>query len=194
MIKGGALRDVPVGAFTPGDGLQQNIGQVSPEAQARVYRAVQENFGLVGRLLRHSGVFEDVDDALQQVFMTFLAKLDQVQPGKEKAFLAGCAVHVASRHRRARGLRVQRFEPDPPDLAHTGATPEAMAESRQRLHQLDSILGEMDEGTSQVFLLFEVEELTMAEIAESLGLAPGTVASRIRRAREFIRERLTDGG
>ena len=35
-----------------------------------------------------------------------------------------------------------------------------------------------------VFVLFELEELTMAEIAELLGLAPGTVASRLRRARQ----------
>ena len=40
-----------------------------------------------------------------------------------------------------------------------------------------------------VFVLFELEELSMAEIAQVLELPPGTVASRLRRAREtFHRE------
>ena len=34
-----------------------------------------------------------------------------------------------------------------------------------------------------IFVLFELEELKMAAIAELLSLAPGTVASRLRRAR-----------
>ncbi len=36
-------------------------------------------------------------------------------------------------------------------------------------------------------MLFELEGLTMAEIAELCSLAPGTVASRLRRAREDFR-------
>ena len=35
-----------------------------------------------------------------------------------------------------------------------------------------------------MFILFELEEMTMAEVAALLSLAPGTVASRLRRARE----------
>jgi RNA polymerase sigma-70 factor (ECF subfamily) len=42
---------------------------------------------------------------------------------------------------------------------------------------------------SAVFVLFELEGLTMAEIAPLLSLAPGTVASRLRRAREDFRDR-----
>jgi RNA polymerase sigma-70 factor (ECF subfamily) len=38
-----------------------------------------------------------------------------------------------------------------------------------------------------VFVLFEIEEITMAEIAALTGLPSGTVASRLRRAREEFR-------
>jgi RNA polymerase sigma-70 factor (ECF subfamily) len=38
-----------------------------------------------------------------------------------------------------------------------------------------------------VFALYELEELTMAEIASILDLPEGTVASRLRRAREEFR-------
>jgi RNA polymerase sigma-70 factor (ECF subfamily) len=40
-----------------------------------------------------------------------------------------------------------------------------------------------------VFVLYELEDFTMAEIARTLELPPGTVASRLRRARETF-ERL----
>jgi len=38
-------------------------------------------------------------------------------------------------------------------------------------------------------VLYELEELTMAVIAETLGIPPGTVASRLRRAREQFEAR-----
>ena len=39
-----------------------------------------------------------------------------------------------------------------------------------------------------VFVLFEIEELTMAEISNVVEIPTGTVASRLRRAREVFRE------
>ncbi|MEO8899896.1 MAG: sigma-70 family RNA polymerase sigma factor [Polyangiaceae bacterium] len=51
---------------------------------------------------------------------------------------------------------------------------------------LDLVLAEMPDELRTVFVLFEFEELTMAVIAEMLELAPGTVASRLRRARELF--------
>jgi len=42
----------------------------------------------------------------------------------------------------------------------------------------------MDLDLRTVFVLYELEEMTMAEIATTLELPPGTVASRLRRGRE----------
>jgi RNA polymerase sigma-70 factor (ECF subfamily) len=39
-----------------------------------------------------------------------------------------------------------------------------------------------------VFVLFELEELTMMEIATMSDIPPGTVASRLRRARQAFQE------
>ena len=49
---------------------------------------------------------------------------------------------------------------------------------------LDSALDALDPEAREVFVLHELEQMTMVGIAEALGIRPGTVASRLRRARE----------
>jgi len=51
---------------------------------------------------------------------------------------------------------------------------------------LDGLLDALPADQRAVFVLHEIEELTMAEIAVALSLPPGTVASRLRRARELF--------
>lgn len=165
-----------------------------PTSKARGWRAkrrlaavVSEYWDFVSRLVRHLGVWEaDVEDAAQQVFLTLDSKLEAVTAGKERAFLAACAVHVAARHRRTRGRR--REVPDEPlwELPSEVETPEAHLVRREQLQRLDTILGTMPEEQRDVFVLYEIEELTMAEIAEALTVPAGTVASRLRRAREIF--------
>jgi RNA polymerase sigma-70 factor, ECF subfamily len=52
---------------------------------------------------------------------------------------------------------------------------------------LDAVLATLPPELRQVFVLFELEELTMREIAAALRLPAGTVASRLRRAREMFK-------
>jgi RNA polymerase sigma-70 factor (ECF subfamily) len=49
---------------------------------------------------------------------------------------------------------------------------------------LDRVLAAMPLDLRAVFVLYELDGFTMAEIAENLDLSPGTVASRLRRGRE----------
>ena len=64
------------------------------------------------------------------------------------------------------------------------ANPEQAAAATQARKLLDSFLDELAEDVRTVFVLFELEGMTMASIGETLELPPGTVASRLRRARE----------
>jgi RNA polymerase sigma-70 factor (ECF subfamily) len=59
-----------------------------------------------------------------------------------------------------------------------------LIEQRRARAALDSILEKLGDGLRSVFVLHEIEQLTMSEISDALGIAPGTVASRLRRARE----------
>jgi RNA polymerase sigma-70 factor (ECF subfamily) len=54
---------------------------------------------------------------------------------------------------------------------------------------MDRVLGEMPTKLREVFVLFELEELRVAEVAELLAMPIGTVGSRLRRARRDFRTR-----
>jgi RNA polymerase sigma-70 factor (ECF subfamily) len=56
----------------------------------------------------------------------------------------------------------------------------------QARRQLDRILERMAETLKEAFILFELEDMTVPEIADLLAIPTGTVASRLRRARAFF--------
>jgi RNA polymerase sigma-70 factor (ECF subfamily) len=158
----------------------------APPPQIRAL--VDEHFGFVARSVRRLGVPEiDVDDVTQDVFLVASNKLDRFVPGNERAFLFGIAMRVASESRRARRRRDAR-ERVAAVAATTagGPTPEQLASDQQTRVLLDEILDAMPDNVRVVFVLFELEELTMAEIATILNVPPGSVASRLRRGREIF--------
>lgn len=96
------------------------------------------------------------------------------------------ASRVAADHRRA-ARRRKNEATDPVTLEQCDAgevSPDSLLEQKRRLELLDRILEELPDDTLPVFVLSEIEGLTMAEIARLLAIPAGTVASRLRRARE----------
>ena len=172
-------------------------GTVSREARAQAL--VREHFGFVWRSLLRLGVPRaDAEDALQQVFIVTSQKLDAVEPGRERTFLFAVALRIASRAHRTRHRR--REVPDAEPAEHPDPTPgpdELLDRGRARA-ALDAILADMPIELRAVFVLYEMEEATIAEIAALLKLPAGTVASRLRRARESfkaaVRRRKARGG
>jgi hypothetical protein len=74
---------------------------------------------------------------------------------------------------------------------HPSPTPSAeqLVDQRRARELLDSVLAEMPIEFRSVFILFELEEMTMPAIAAILSLPTGTVASRLRRARAMFEDR-----
>jgi RNA polymerase sigma-70 factor (ECF subfamily) len=153
--------------------------------EARLRRIVDAHFDALWRFLRRLGIPEgDVDDAVQEVILVLARKLDQVESGSEKSFVLSTAFRVASDMRR----RVKRRrEVDAAPLLYMVSPepdPEAGVE-KQRLEALfTQVLEQLSLPLRAVFVLYELEDLTMAEIAQTLQLPAGTVASRLRRGRE----------
>lgn len=159
-------------------------------ADARVRSAVQAHFELVWRTLVRLGVSRgDADDGAQQVFLVLSERWRDVPPERERAFLLGATVRIAARHRRTVGRRHESGTAVPLDLPDAAPTPDEALQRAQSRRQLDDVLDALPHELRAVFVLHELEEQTMAEIAHALELPPGTVASRLRRAREKFSER-----
>jgi RNA polymerase sigma-70 factor, ECF subfamily len=157
---------------------------------ARLERAALAHYPFVWRSLRRLGVAaHQVDDAAQQVFMCLAEKIDRVVPGCERAFVFQTAVRAAMAVRRDFAQRRESALGDAlDDLVDPSPLPDAVAEEIQRRRQLDALLDTLPMELRTVFVLYEIEGLPSSEIAALLELPVGTVASRLRRAREAFSE------
>ncbi len=156
-------------------------------AQARFRVLVDANYDFVWRSLRRLGVAcGDVDDSAQRVFLTLARKLRSVHEGSERSFLFQTALRVASDSRRA--LRRRPDVPSVKEAVDPSPTGEELIDRRRARERLDHILDGMSINLRAVFVLAELDEMTMADIAALLNLPLGTVASRLRRARAHFRQ------
>jgi RNA polymerase sigma-70 factor (ECF subfamily) len=138
---------------------------------------------LVWRMLRRSGLDADAAaDIGQQAFVVAIERLSDIWPGSERAFLVRTALRLAQRVRR----KAARFvhEVDVERLSAEAAHAESRAST---LELLDRVLAQLDPTLVDVFVLFDVEGFSAPEIADTLEIPTGTVASRLRRAREQFR-------
>lgn len=151
----------------------------------------RENVKFVARSLRRLGVPDsDVDDAVQEVFLVASRKLEAISEGAERAFLYGTAMRIASNMRRVE-RRAQTRRADVPAESKDAEvdeapSPEDLLDRRYARAALDTILETMGAESRAAFVLFELEEMSIAEIASMLDIPIGTVGSRLRRAREHF--------
>lgn len=178
---------------TGGGGRGTAVTHVTGAAADRFRRLVDAHFAFIWRSLRGLGVPRDhVDDAAQHVFLVASQKLDAIVVGSERSFLFSTAVGVAANARRSLG-RTREVKDDEALVrqADERPSPEQSASSSEARRVLDRILAELPDEQRTVFVLFELEGMTTAEIADLLGTPRGTVASRLRRAREEFQSACT---
>jgi RNA polymerase sigma-70 factor, ECF subfamily len=163
----------------------------------RLRALLVDHHAFVWRSLRRLGVPDcDVEDASQQVFLVAHRRLADIVPESERSFLFQTALRVAADWRRAHKRRCEEAGVEPPDVPDLAANPEEQIDQRRQRALLDRVLAAMPMELRAVFVLFELEEMTMMEIATTSDIPPGTVASRLRRARQAFREavkRMTSG-
>jgi RNA polymerase sigma-70 factor (ECF subfamily) len=80
------------------------------------------------------------------------------------------------------------------ELVDSGPGPEASLEISQRDHELQLALQRVSAEQRQIIVLRDYMDLSYADIAEVLELAPGTVMSRLHRARLALKEELIQHG
>jgi RNA polymerase sigma-70 factor (ECF subfamily) len=152
---------------------------------------VRAHWANIWRFLRRLG-FEPhvIDDAAQDLFLVVLRRIEEVTPGNERAFLFGAALRIASnlKLKSAREVPTSELEPASDDDGNT--TLEERLDDERARALLYRLLSELEENLRSVFVMYELEQMTMHEIADVLEVPHGTVASRLRRARDDFRSRL----
>jgi RNA polymerase sigma-70 factor, ECF subfamily len=174
-------------------GTRVGIGEEpeSRDSRQRLGMLVREHFAFVWRVLRRLGLSEsDADDAAQQVFMSASRRLADIGAGSERGFLFSTAVNIAAHAHRSQKRWQEMPDSEIDDRRDSVPGAEELIDRRRARELLDEILRAMPMELRLVFVLFEVEQLTMAEIARMIDMPPGTVASRLRRAREDFAARV----
>jgi len=173
----------------PAEPLLQS-GAVAGLGRERVRKLIDEHYAFIWRLLARLGVrTADVDDATQQVFMVLLTRERlTIQTGSERAFLFGTALRVAREHRRRDKKHAAQTDVDFDTLQHPGIDLESLTDQQRARALLDRLVQSIPEELRLVFILFEIEGLPAIEVAGLLDMPAGTVASRLRRARQHFRE------
>lgn len=178
-------------------------------AQAGDYAAFQELverlqprvYGLVFRILRQT---QDAEDATQQ---TFLSLIEHITGFRGHSSLATWVLKIASNHalkilRKQRGLTMMSMSemtaadsygdlPHPDFIAPWSLTADEIVQRAEVQDELEKALDALDDKYRLVFILRDIEGLSIRETAETLVITEGTVKVRLLRARLALREQLT---
>lgn len=162
--------------------------QLVARLQARVYRVA----------FRITGQAADAEDVVQQ---TFLSLIEHIDSFRGESSVVTWVLRIATNHAlkllRGRRGHVTTFDdhdghvPHPDFIAPWTLTPDEILQRAELRVLIDQAITELDDRHRVVFVLRDIEGLSTAETAESLGLSESNVKVRLLRARMQLRERLT---
>lgn len=148
-------------------------------------------FSLAQRILRNP---HDAEDVTQQTFLSALENLAGFRGDASFAtWLLRIATHAALkiiRHRQTRPTEPLDL-PHPEFIAVWKQTPDQLAQQQETRQLLETALDQLDENHRLIFLLRDVEGLSIKETAQLTGLSEANVKVRLLRARLQLREILT---
>jgi RNA polymerase sigma-70 factor (ECF subfamily) len=154
-------------------GCRAGVAEAQRELYERYYRRVY-------RLAARMAGAADAADLAQEIFLRVFSGLGGF---RGSAGLATWIYRVAANE----CLRHLRRPRRPAPLTHEPLCPAAAPERvLEQADLLERALEHLDPPLRMVFLLREAEELTYREIADAVGIPPGTVASQLSRARGVL--------
>ena len=171
----------------------------SEDAFAYLLKLYQDPvFNLIAHIVENNA---DAADVLQDVFLKVFRGVRHFHGESSlKTWIYRIAVHEASNHRRSR-IRRHRREPfsleesttEPVSSLADGRaeTPYQVLEQSERQDLVKRALASLAQPYRTVVVLREMEGLSYEEIARVLGVAEGTVKSRLMRGRELLRRKIS---
>ncbi len=186
---------------TPSHGSDDILDALVERARAgelQAFNALVARFqdGIFSLTYRMLGSSQAAEDATQEAFIKAWQRIDTFRGGSFRSWVFTIAANQARdelrrRARRpARSLDEARDDPDRPDLDPPGdePSPEDEAERREMRIALEQALMTLPDDWRELVVLSDIHGLDYKEIAETTGLALGTVKSRLSRARGRLRE------
>jgi RNA polymerase sigma-70 factor (ECF subfamily) len=152
-------------------------------------RVFEEHVGFVFRVLERYGVAErEREDACQEVFLVVFRSLDRFeQRSSLKTWIYGICRRVAASFReRAVNRRERPSAPLPEPDASVHESGEGALAAKESYVLLQELLARLSAEQREVFVLYELEELTMREIAELQSVPLQTAFDRLYAARAKI--------
>jgi RNA polymerase sigma-70 factor (ECF subfamily) len=170
--------------------------------EALTTRYEQRVYSVALRMLRHE---QDAEDVTQQTFLSALENLNGFRGDASFAtWLLRIATHAALKViRKQKGLDTVSLEeateeaddyatiPHPEYIADWRQSPATLVPKNEIQRLLEDALAKLDEKHRPVFLLRDVEGLSVKETAAALGLSEANTKVRLLRARLQLREQLT---
>ena len=142
------------------------------------------------RVLRRYGVPDgELEDVCQEVFLAVFKSLPSFEGRSSlKTWIYGVCRRVAANHRKRAVFRHARQQQELPLSFVPPAQPDAfdVLERKRSLATLDELLAKLAPAQREVFLLYEVDELTMREIAIALDCPLSTAFTRLYAARRGL--------
>jgi RNA polymerase sigma-70 factor (ECF subfamily) len=141
------------------------------------------------RLLGTAPMAEDVT---HDCFLSLLqrAAAFDARRASLRTYLCAAARNLAFKQLRRRGVDVDLEDVTPAALTETAAGPLQVLLCREREGQVAEAVSRLPPLQREALVLFEYEEMSLAEIAEIADADTGTISARLHRAREGLRRML----
>jgi RNA polymerase sigma-70 factor (ECF subfamily) len=148
-----------------------------------VRRYNQRLFRAARAILRDDDAAEDV---MQEAYLRAFAKLDQFAGAAQfSTWLTKIAVYDALGR-----LRRAKTEQELPETMHNSDNPERTAYGHELQSAIELAIDRLPTLYRSVFVLREMEGMSVAETAECLSITPESVKTRLHRARALLRDSL----
>jgi RNA polymerase sigma-70 factor, ECF subfamily len=178
--------------------LLEHARQGDPEALGTLVRRHDRYLYRVAR-----GVLRDdheAEDIVQQTFLqAFVNFVDFRGEAKLRTWLTRIAINLALQRRRRQRPTVELSQVDTAQerlrseiylSSHTLSTPEHTAARKQIREILERAIDDLPPAFRTVLIFRDVEEASVEETANVLGIKPETVRTRLHRARRMLRDSL----
>jgi RNA polymerase sigma-70 factor (ECF subfamily) len=163
--------------------VRRVLGGETELFEAIVRRYNQRLFRAARAILRDDEMAEDV---MQEAYLRAFTKLDQFAgQAKFSTWLTKIAVYDALGR-----LRRMKSQEELPESMHNSDNPERAAYGRELESAIEQAVDALPPMYRSVFVLRQLEEMSVAETAECLGVTEESVKTRLHRARALLRGHL----